>query len=638
MNQHIKKFGCIGCILLIIFLIGISILPIIAVTKAYQLSRSAEQAIADARIFANVNDFENAVIRITYARAQVTQAREQLDGVGFWRDMPGIGIQIRGLEDATTAGLEALDALRDVLYASDAIHQAFHANAYAEIDPSIEPKRSYADLRPEEKRDVLSRLSHALPILRVARDKAELAMTLWARVPQDQLISPILKVMKPLADGLPAMKTALDTSIPLIEVGLPFMGSPNKMRTLIVLQNSDEIRPTGGFIGSLGNIEMDGGDVKDIIFNDVYSIDTPSKKIVTDIPPAPITEHLGVSQWFLRDTNWSPDFPMSAAKILDVYKREAATAGLDVGIPTAVIAVTPAFFKSILELTGPVTTTSGVYTSETFFDKIQYEVEQGFLKKGSSITDRKKVLGELGSAILEKLKYLPSAKWNDAMTLVQYAFERKQLQAYASDVSLLQALDTQGWTGRAKETKQDFLWVIDANLGALKTDGVMDKKIIYTVDAHADDVAPMATVTLEYTNTNKKIDWRYTRYQSYTRVYVPEGSEFVTSTAAHVDVSNELGKKVYGAYWVIEPGYTKKMSFTYRLPQDVIARISSGTYRLDWPKQAGADKTQLTLDVLFGKKIVAASPAEEKKAWGDMKYHIDATSLVDRVFMLQLQP
>jgi hypothetical protein len=165
------------------------------------------------------------------------------------------------------------------------------------------------------------------------------------------------------------------------------------------------------------------------------------------------------------------------------------------------------------------------------------------------------------------------------------------------------------------------LWVIDANLAALKTDGVMDKQIIYSIDANAEG-GPLATVRLRYTNTNRRITWRYTRYRSYTRVYVPEGSELVswTGTAGkNPDTMRELGKQVFGAFWVIQPGQTGELSFTYRLPPRVTDKIAQGPYTLLVQRQPGAN-TKLTLDLRLGKTVRSATPAEDESQFGDDRY------------------
>lgn len=219
--------------------------------------------------------------------------------------------------------------------------------------------------------------------------------------------------------------------------------------------------------------------------------------------------------------------------------------------------------------------------------------------------------------------------------------------AYSRDHDLQRVFDLRGWSGRTKATDGDFLWVVDANLAALKTDGAMDKQVRYHVDL-TDPLGPKATVTLTYANTaNGFSDYRYTRYRSYTRVYVPEGSELISATGAmkddlhstggvfvsgKVDVMKELGKTVYGAFWSVEPGRTQSMSFTYRLPKIVAEKMTAGTYHMTWPKQPGADDTRLTLTASFGKNLKTAVPAEDRRLWGDHEYEIQTDSVMDREF------
>jgi hypothetical protein len=383
------------------------------------------------------------------------------------------------------------------------------------------------------------------------------------------------------------------------------------------------------------------------VFTDVYAVDNPVSAVWRDVPPAPLERYLGVDAWFFRDANWSPDFPTSAERMLDTYTREIQMASSSPGeMPNAVIALEPGLFRELLRFTGPITVQGMTFTADNFFDQLEYEVEQGFLKRNIPLAERKGVLLALGASLQERLFALPVSQVPVLIDIVSRAVQRKQIMVYARDSEALAILDARGWTARAKETRGDFLWTVDANLAALKTDGVMQKQVTYT--AHPDkDGRYVATVALQYKNTNRMITWRYTRYRSYTRVYVPEGSEFIRAEGAmendrhvsggrtvpgQVDVMHELGKTVFGAFWAVEPGETRTLSFTYRLPPTVSEAIRSGEYHLDWPKQAGADQTELTLDLNFGKNIVSATPPEDADQWGDARYRYQTDSLEDRIF------
>ncbi len=637
-------------LVVVVAVLCITVPPAIAVVRAATAASNAKAALERARVHAAALDMVAVGYDLTEARTDIDFARTMLQGVGFWRDMPIIGVQIRGLEDAAAAGSGTLDAAGDLAHVFSSLTEAMNGGAQAlgSLNTGIAPTRRFQDLTTDEKRDVLRTLSRALPDIRVARDKIDLALELWNRVPQNELISPIRTALQPLADALPALQKSLDAAAPLLEVGLPLAGADQPQHTLVLLQNADELRPAGGFIGTLGAVTADAGDLKQFDFFDVYKIDGAVSSSWKEIPPPTLAKQLGVTSWYLRDANWSPDFPTSADRVLSSYTGEISqiTHAPVADAPTSVVALEPGFFSALLKLTGPLTVDGTTYDSDTFFDKIEYDVEVGFAKDHISVEQRKQLLSHIGTALVDRLRGLPASKWSDLFASISTALNHKQIQIFSRDAEILAAADRYGWSGRALPTTQDFVWVVDANLAALKTDGVMKKAVSYQLDATNPSEAK-ATVTLTYENTNRVIDWRHTRYRSYTRVYVPEGSELISSAGSMkddlhntggifvpgtVDVTKELGKTVFGAFWAIEPGKTGTLSFTYKLPPSVGEKIAQGTYRLDWPKQAGADKTQLTVQALFGKNVLSAEPPESKEKWGDARYEVQTDSAMDRKF------
>lgn len=637
---------------LVVVLIVVTTPAAIAFTRAMAAIRSAQTTIAQARMQAQALDFVAAQASVVAARAALGEAHDDLQGVGFWRQVPGVGTQVRALEDVTTVGSQTLDGVSDVADIFSQVTEALRAGVAATSGSTmnISPTRSYQDLSADEKRDLLVQLTDRLPTLRVARDKVDLALELWNRIPQTELFAPLRDAIHPFATTLPVLKQTLDQSVPLLEVGLPFAGATKPMHVLIILQNANELRPAGGFLGTLGEVTIDKAALTQFEFGDVYSIDQPVATTWKEAPPDPIAKELGTASWFLRDANWSPDFPTSADRVLDFYTRERALAGrADPTPPDTVIALEPGVFSALLSITGPVSVHGETFDAANFTDKLEFDVEQGFSQRGIPVDQRKAILQQLGTAIVTKLSNLPASRWPEVINAVTLALNQKQILLDSHQPEILAAEDRYGWTGRAKATNGDFLWVVDANLGALKTDAVMDKRVTYQVDAK-DPAHPMATVTLNYANTNHDITWQYTRYRSYTRIYVPEGSMLVSSSGTMkddlhntggvlvpgvVDVTKELGKTVFGAFWAVEPGKAGTLSFTYQLPPASVESLSRGAYHLDWPKQPGADKTRLTLDLLFGKNVVSATPPESQNKWGDARYQVGTDTSIDRTFDLQ---
>jgi hypothetical protein len=351
----------------------------------------------------------------------------------------------------------------------------------------------------------------------------------------------------------------------------------------------------------------------------------------------------------MRDANWSPDFPTSAERVLDFYERERSIA---VGLPwptqDGLVALQPGFFSALLAFTGPIEVQGKAFNAGNFMDVLQYEVE---MAPDITVEGRKDLMGLVAEAIIAKIQAMPRSDWPKLINIITTALNQKQILIYNRDPHIQSLVDDRNWSARTKPTVGDFVWIIDANLAALKTDGVMSKSAHYTLDVR-DPNNPRANLTLTYTNTNPQITWRYTRYRSYTRVYVPEGSRLISSSGAmagdlvqtrsrfvpgQVDVMKELGKTVFGAFWAIEPNKTGKLSFTYELPAESVASILDGTYRLDWPKQPGADNTEFNVKILFTISVRSAQPPEPQENWGDTIYEAQTHSLVDRVFTVQLE-
>ncbi|MGC8000595.1 DUF4012 domain-containing protein, partial [Salmonella enterica] len=85
-----------------------------------------------------------------------------------------------------------------------------------------------------------------------------------------------------------------DKWLPQAESGLRFspiapemMGLSELRRYLVVAQNDDELRATGGFISGAGVIAVENGRIASFDFKDAYQVDDWRNKPY-DIPPEPL--------------------------------------------------------------------------------------------------------------------------------------------------------------------------------------------------------------------------------------------------------------------------------------------------------------------------------------------------------------
>jgi len=275
-NRHFRLRTWIVAILaaaVVVAVVPAAVSFVRAAIAAQHVASSVKSAQANLKAM----NVDAAIQDLANARTSLDDVRGALQGVGFWRDLPGIGTQVRALEDAASAGSGTLDSANDILNVASVLVDALRGGAEATtgITTGIAPTRSFNDLTKEEKRDLLRKFDDQLPKLRLARDKMDLALELWNRVPQDKLAGPIRDALKPLADAIPVMKKSLDEAVPLIELLVPMAGYPDAQNYLLALQNADEMRPAGGFIGTVGTMRWDAGDLSNFLFMDVYAIDNP---------------------------------------------------------------------------------------------------------------------------------------------------------------------------------------------------------------------------------------------------------------------------------------------------------------------------------------------------------------------------
>ena len=567
----------------------------------------------------------------------------------WWQTFPWFGTQMRAINDVARLGTQTINAVRPLLEAAESLQEAATSFGLTHISPTLgaEPQRAFYDLSRDEKRTLLRHLDQSLSSLRETRDRLSIAAESWKRLPTDELLSPMQRAFSSLSDRVIVARDEINQSLALLEIGLPFVGYPAPHTFLVLLQNADELRPSGGFIGTIGLVHADSGDLGSMAFGDVYGLDRLVEGRWHDEPPEPLKRELGVQAWYLRDANWSPDVPMSATKIMDVFARERSLAGFATTTIDGVILLEPGFFRDVLRVSGPLFIDGHRFDADHFFDALEYEVEQGFLTAGKPVTQRKEIVAKIGQALVARLMEVPAQRWPELLGVVSRALERKDAMIVVRDPKLLAAIDARGWSGRIQPTSQDYLMVVDANLAALKTDGAMQKQIAYQTDM-TDPTHPIGIVTLTYTNTASAFSWRYTRYRDYVRVYVPEGSELIASDGAmlndktktgglvvpgNVDTFHDLGKSVFGAFWAVEPGETRHLTFRYRLPQS--ASPINRLYTLLVQRQPGAN-TRLTLDLAFGKKLVSASPSEIGAEHGDDRYRLTMPLEQDARLSVQL--
>ena len=409
-------------------------------------------------------------------------------------------------------------------------------------------------------------------------------------------------------------KQVIDKIMPLSQLLPALLGYPQAARYLLIFQNRDELRPTGGFIGTVGLMEVASGNITRLDTKDVYHLDMPAseaKGVRLPEPPEQLRRYLSVDAWYLRDANWSPDWTQSAQQIEKFYLSENQLNPQPDPMTDFdfVVGITPDLIIDLLKISGPIILNNQVYDQYNFIELLQDTTGREFTAQGISSWERKVVIGQLAKLLQQKILTDLTRQWQPAATALLDNLNAKNILIYAKAPEIDYLLRQRHWVGAVESAAGDYLMVVDANLAALKTDAVINRYFTYQLRETAQGLK--ARLTLNYANTGI-FSWKTTRYRSYTRVYLPIGSRLLLASgymSETVDSGEELGKTWFGAFVSVEPGALGNLTFEYLLPEAVKANYQLGQYQLLWQKQPGSKVSSAKVDLQFLNKLKSYEPA-----------------------------
>jgi len=410
---------------------------------------------------------------------------------------------------------------------------------------------------------------------------------------------------------------------------LDVLGDKHFRRYLIVFQNNNEIRPTGGFIGSFAVVDVDRGEIKqiDIPGGGSYDIKGQLKELV--ISPEPF--HLINSAWQFQDSNWFPDFPEAAKKMMWFYEKS--------GGPTVdgVIAINATLMEDLLKLIGPVDMPEygRVMTADNFIEETQKIVE---LEYDKTVNKPKQVIADMTPKVLDKLLKIDAKNLASLSEIAHNAILEKDILVYSKDETTEEQLSSFGLSGKLRDISSftDYLMLIDTNIAGQKTDGKIIKEVKHESEI-AEDGSIVNTVTITRRHTGVKgTIFSGVRNVNYLRLYVPEGSEFLGATGfgapsgnlfksvadgyspdkdlqriqgpIYVDpksgtrINNEFGRTVFGNWIMVDPGKEVTVTFKYKLLHKLAVYSPEKSAKVSFKEVLGLNNRFITYSMLVEKQ------------------------------------
>ena len=411
------------------------------------------------------------------------------------------------------------------------------------------------------------------------------------------------------------------------------LGGNGPRKYLFLLQNNQEMRATGGFIGSYALMDMSDGVMRRFFVDGIFNPDGQLKENI--VPPKAIQKVSAA--WSLHDSNWFPDFPKSAEKAMFFYEKT--------GGPTVdgVITLTPTLMQKLLSVTGPITLPQYGLTvdADNFIPIIQEQVEVKYDKEENQ---PKKILADFMALLLEKVfaSQDKMALYKIAEALVE-GLNEKQMLIYMRHRETEALIDAAGWSGRVLPATGDYLSVIHTNINGYKTDGVIDETIRHQAEIESDgSIIDTVSITRTHRGGQTPYAWWNKVNADYLRVYVPAGSELLSAKGATWEfpvapldyqalgfrrdaevereensivideksgtrIYQDADKTVFGAWVYVSPQESVTVEYQYRLPFTIdVKKIQSGgvsSYAMLYQKQSGSIGSKLNSSVVFPEKF-----------------------------------
>lgn len=467
---------------------------------------------------------------------------------------------------------------------------------------------SFQELQTEDKIKLLKLIHEYGPELNGLKANLNIALLNANKIRKVGILWPIYEQISDYKLQLQETINLIDGLEPLSRLLLALGGYPQESNILFLLQNNDELRPTGGFIGSFALAKIINGEIVSLTTQDSYHLDMPAVGKWHMDPPQPIKEYLKVDNWYLRDANWEPSWPRAAKKIQEIYIGESQAVNIDYPNFSSIIGINPDFITDILTIVGPINIDNETYTPENFHKLLQYNVEVAYKDKDISSWDRKNIMNELLAELKNRLFHLSLKDWPRLIKTIENNIAEKNIQIYFTNPDWQSVSDNLKASGEVKKTDKDYLMVVDANLAAFKSDAVIKKSIVYNL--YQNDHETNASLALQYKHKGG-FDWRTTRYRSYTRVYLPLGSKFISLTGLKPATADwlvyddiDLGKTIFAFFFTVEPGTNKEIIINYVLPARVNEQIRDNNYNLLVQKQSGRRTNELKINFFPNKGAV----------------------------------
>lgn len=380
----------------------------------------------------------------------------------------------------------------------------------------------------------------------------------------------------------------------------------NSQRVLILFANNAEQRFGGGFIGTIGVIENDKGqmDIQDI--RSVYYYDWVNNE--SQYSALEVSDLLGPENFagkgFLRSTGLYMNWPESGQFALDAM-------GVNTGLAfDTVLQITPDILIDILRITGPIYLEQYQLevSAENFRSVVQLEIEAG--KDKAEGQDPKTILEILTNQLTKKLFDLNiNSLSRISQDIVTDQIAKKQIVGYSINPNIQKAFEDLNMTGELSDGADSYFSISELTFLPNKSAYYIDQRIKQQIRISETGEA-IVDLQIEREHTSDKAGYYWDPANNfeaylvndninYSEIAIPRGSKMLASNIDPDQISShqEADRDIYQFKFDTKVLSTNQVHLRYSLPTKV-QTTSDFDFELLLQRSVGQKASEYTIQVI----------------------------------------
>jgi hypothetical protein len=380
------------------------------------------------------------------------------------------------------------------------------------------------------------------------------------------------------------------------------LGAYERKRYLIILQDNNEIRGTGGWISAYAIIAIEGGQIREFFIDDIYNTQTTLNLNGSSYnPPISLKKALPNTPYSFPLVNWNANLD-SVLLSSEQFLYDSGTAESVDGL----ITIDTTFLQNLLEIWDgiEVSEETDLITSKNLYLKICELIP----KEDPNLPRPSSFLTNLLSSVTTKFLSSNFSDYKEMYPTFAQALKQKNMSITFKNSTANRYVNENGWDSHIDSKFLTTPVNIDWNWG-------INKANFYLKKTHSLDINIVNENSIEYTykigiqNDSTSNKYPEGEYTNYARIYLPSNAK-VASVKGYTkniyDLYEEDGYQIIGGWFNIPIQDTKTLEIEYKLEKDenpskYVLQKSDTHYKMAIQiyKQPGSKKDSYTLSLNY---------------------------------------